>query len=250
MCFLKKNSCAHLQNHPSLPASGSGPSAGAPRAAPCRSSTRWAWARETCAGCCCTSQLCFDCRTGAVKQKQQEQIKFIQCANEQQSHTCRYKGRDLTYKSVEHLVEDRSQTPPVNCAVVRLLLENLWGQVLHGKRRGRVNTRQTIITGGVCALNLEICCVPQVSHRRLLLYRWPQHLLCRGQSLWGQCGPVSLTGCSRASGPCDGKKQKEAFRKMPPALLQFSSALIMLTESTRRHCRSSHYLYTMCREWR
>ena len=87
---------------------------------------------------------------GAVRQKQQQQIKFIQCANERQSHTRRYKGRDLTYKSVEHLVEDGSQTPPVNCAVVRLLLENLRGQVLHGKRRERVNTSQTIITGGVC----------------------------------------------------------------------------------------------------
>lgn len=59
-------SCAHLQSHPSLPASWCGPSAGAPQAVPCLSLTHWAWAQEPCAGCCCTSQLCCDCRTGAV----------------------------------------------------------------------------------------------------------------------------------------------------------------------------------------
>lgn len=39
-------------------------------------------------------------------------------------------------------------------------------------------------------------------HRRLLWYHWVQDLLCRDQSLSGQYGPVSLTGCSLASGPC------------------------------------------------
>lgn len=59
----------NLQSHPSLPASWCSPSAGAPRAAPFLRLTHWVWAQETCAGCCCTSQLCCDCRTGAVKQK-------------------------------------------------------------------------------------------------------------------------------------------------------------------------------------
>lgn len=203
MCFLKKNSCAHLQNHPSLPASGSGPSAGAPRAAPCRSSTRWAWARETCAGCCCTSQLCFDCRTGAVKQKQQEQIKFIQCANEQQSHMCRYKGRDLTYKSVEHLVEDRSQTPPVNCAVVRLLLENLWGQVLHGKRRERVNTSQTITTGGVCVCgeSRDLLCTSGVPQKVVVVPLASTPSLQRPKSV-------------RTMWPCESNRMFSGFRSL------------------------------------
>lgn len=57
---------------------------------------------------------------------------------------------------------------------------------------------------------LKMYLLPQASHRRLSWYRWPQGLLCRGQSLLGQCGPVSLTGCSLASGPCQ-KQDKEMF---------------------------------------
>lgn len=131
--------CAHLQNHPSLPASWSGPSAGAPPAAPCLRSTRWASARETCAGCCCTSQLCCGCKTEAVKQKQQQRNKFIKYVNKQNSCIKNYNVTKYTYKSIKHLIEHRPQTPPVNCAVVCLLLENLRGQILWGKWQERVN---------------------------------------------------------------------------------------------------------------
>lgn len=124
----------HLQNHPSLPASWCGPSAGAPPTVPCRSSTRLAWAPAPCAGCCCTSRLCCDCRTAAVKQKQRQTSLFA-TQTERAIRTCRHKVTDSTYKSIEHLVEHRSQAPPVDGAVVRLLLENLWGQVLRGEQR-------------------------------------------------------------------------------------------------------------------
>lgn len=180
--------------------------------------------------------------------------------NKQQSCTKRHKVTDLTYKSIKHLVEHGSQTPPVNCAVVCLLLENLGGQILWGKQQERVNTCLTIITcpwWSFCIKNedvwvsLEICFVPQASRRRLLWYHWPQDLLCRGQSLWGQCGPVSPTGCSQASGPCGRWRRKllQKWLKVTPVhvVLQFSSCLQM---STRGQCRIAHYLYTMCREWR
>lgn len=52
---------------------------------------------------------------------------------------------DFTYKSVEHLVEHRSQTPPVHRAVVRLLLENLGGQVLRGEQQQGLRSRLTFI---------------------------------------------------------------------------------------------------------
>lgn len=58
---------------------------------------------------------------------------FDTCINKP-SCTKRRKVTDFTYKSVEHLVEHRSQTPPVHRAVVRLLLENLGGQVLRGRK--------------------------------------------------------------------------------------------------------------------
>jgi hypothetical protein len=42
----------------------------------------------------------------------------------------------MTHQSVEHLVEHRSQAPPVHCAVVRLLLQHLGGQVLWRSTEG------------------------------------------------------------------------------------------------------------------
>lgn len=42
-------------------------------------------------------------------------------------------GDKQTYQAEDHLVEHRSQTPPVHCPVVRLLTQNLWCQVLQIK---------------------------------------------------------------------------------------------------------------------
>lgn len=133
---------------------------------------------------------------------------------------------DYTYESVEHLVEHRSQTPPVNCAVVRLLLEDFWGQVLWGKQK--VNTCPTIcLCCSFCIYKIKVNrFVPPVSHRRYLSYHWPQDLLCRGQNLWGRCGPVSPTGCSQASGPC--KEEEMTKLEVTPMLSEFNSAEIML----------------------
>lgn len=50
-----------------------------------------------------------------------------------------------THQSIEHLVEHRSQTPPVHCAVVRLLLEDLRSQVLRAKRQQCQNVSQQML---------------------------------------------------------------------------------------------------------
>lgn len=118
----------NLQSHPSLPASWCGPSAEGPPAAPCPRSTHWVWALEPCAGCCCTSQPCCDCRTVAVVQKVRANVKVmaLQANCSRRCQTC----RTCTYQSVEHLVEHGSQTPPVDGAVIGLLLQDLRSQVL------------------------------------------------------------------------------------------------------------------------
>lgn len=84
------------------------------------------------------------------------------------------------------------------------------------KNREKFNASPTLFlrsrTEVILMMNkcLKMYLLPQASHRRLSWYRWAQGLLCRGQSLLGQCVPVSLAGCSLASGPCQ-KQDKEMF---------------------------------------
>lgn len=49
-------------------------------------------------------------------------------------NTAKVKFSGVTHESVEHLVEHGAQTPPVHGAVVRLLLQNLRGQILSGDK--------------------------------------------------------------------------------------------------------------------
>lgn len=57
-----------------------------------------------------------------------------------------HKQKD-TNQAVDHLIEHRSQTPPVHCPVVGFLTKNLWSQVLQTHR-----TRETEVTGLLQAL--------------------------------------------------------------------------------------------------
>lgn len=67
------------------------------------------------------------------RRKQAQLGKFIWSTAELQHAAL--KLQIVTHQSVEHLVEHWSQTPPVHCAVVRLLLEDLGGQILWRKQQ-------------------------------------------------------------------------------------------------------------------
>lgn len=130
---------ADLQSRRWPPAGCSDPSAAAPPAAPCRRWTRWASAPAPCAGCCCTSPPCCGCRTAAEGDGQPVSGRFSR--EEQKAAET---GQSETHESVEHLVQNRAQTPPVHGPVVRLLLQNLWSQVLGNQSVTNPLQRQTL----------------------------------------------------------------------------------------------------------
>lgn len=205
--------CVHLRSHPFLPASWCGPSAKAPRAGPCLHSTRWAWAPEPCAGCYCTSQPCCDCRMEAVSKKKKGVVLILY---KQSGDLKRHKVTGFHLQV--HRAFHRAPIPGTTsrqCGHTPASGEPQEPNT-EKKNREKFNASPTLFlrsrTEVILMMNkcLKMYLLPQASHRRLSWYRWAQGLLCRGQSLLGQCVPVSLAGCSLASGPCQ-KQDKEMF---------------------------------------
>ena len=124
--------------------------------------------------------------------------------------------KHLTYQSVEHLVEHRSQAPPVHGAVVRLLLENLRGQVLR---------RPT--EGGRGAVGLYAFFAETEVRQHDVARRVQQDVL-------------------RLQVPVQDKEG----RITQMHLRHYANSHLCAQLSTRGCCRIVLYLYTMCREWR
>lgn len=113
-----------LQSHRCSPAAWSCLSAAGP---PADASPRWkCWvsAAAACSECCHTSPLCFGCRTGAEEGRTRTVSNHIRQIPAVCNESLQWND-GATHQAVEHLIENGSQTPPVYCPVIRLLVQNL-----------------------------------------------------------------------------------------------------------------------------